>query len=400
MQKTIITLISFYFFTLSMKAYAQGEVDERSMIFRMKGLEVSTKDSSFYANFRFRMQNRMGFFTNGGDDLGISEWDARVRRLRLRADGFVLNPKIGYSIQLSFSRGDQDVDNTGIANIVRDAVVFYHFTDNFYIAFGQNKLPGNRQRVNSSGQLQFADRSIVNSTFTLDRDFGLKAYYNNNIGKVAYRLKGAVSTGEGRSVNETDKGLAYTGRAELLPLGEFKNEGDYSEGDLEREETPKLAFGGGYSYNVKTNRTGGQLGKELYAPRSMGTAFFDLIFKYSGWAYESEFMKRTTRGSTLTFDPEGDVRYVYAGWGNNHQLSYLFPNNFEPAVRYSIIQPEKETNLYEDRREVLEAGLTKYLRNHRIKAQVNVSYNTEDGNWNLDHEENNWGVLFQIELGI
>ncbi|TQM49256.1 phosphate-selective porin O/P [Arcticibacter tournemirensis] len=397
MRRVLITLIAIVF--TSKLVYAQGEVDERSMIFRMNGLEINTKDSSFYANFRFRMQNRMGFYTNGGDDLGISEWDARVRRLRLRADGYVLSPKIGYSIQLSFSRGDQDIDNTGIANIVRDAVVFYHFTNNFYIAFGQNKLPGNRQRVNSSGQLQFADRSIVNSTFTVDRDFGLKAYYNNTIGSVPFRIKGAISTGEGRSVNTTDNGLAYTGRFEILPFGEFKNEGDYSEGDLEREETPKLALAGGYSYNAKTNRTGGQLGKEMYASRDMGTAIFDMIFKLRGWAYETEYMKRTA-DNPLTFNEDGDVRYIYAGWGNNHQISYLFKNNLETAFRYSVIQPEGKTAWYEKRKEVLEAGVTKYLRKHRIKGQFNLSYNTEDGRWDLKDSDNYWGALFQIELGI
>src|SRR5690606_2801014 len=99
------------------------------------------------------------------------------------------------------------VDNTGIANIVRDAVIFYNFTPDFYIAFGVNKLPGNRQRVNSSGQLQFADRSIVNAAMNIDRDFGLKAYYKHKIGgKAIYHLKGAISTGEGRVANNTDNG--------------------------------------------------------------------------------------------------------------------------------------------------------------------------------------------------
>lgn len=393
--------VLFLFFAMiaAHAVFGQGEVDERSMIFRMKGLEVKTKDSSFYVNFRFRMQNRMGFNTQGGEDFGIREWDARVRRLRLRADGYVLNPKIGYSIQLSFSRGDMDVDNTGIANIVRDAVVFYHFTDKFYVAFGQNKLPGNRQRVNSSGQLQFADRSIVNNAFTVDRDFGLKAYYNNELAGIPYRLKAAITTGEGRSVNTTDNGLAYTGRVEILPLGEFENEGDYSEGDLEREDRPKLSIGGGYSYNVKTNRTGGQLGKELYAQRDMGTAIFDLIFKYNGWAYESEFLKRNA-DDPLTTSKSGDVRYIYNGWGNNHQLSYLFRSNVEPALRYSIIQPEGQTALYERRKEVLEAGVSRYFRNHRIKAQLSVSYNTQDGDWHIKQDANYWGALFQVELGI
>jgi len=380
-------------------AFAQGEIDERAMIFKMKGLEVATKDSSFYANFRFRMQNRIGAYTNGGDDFGISEFDARVRRLRLRADGYVLSPKLGYSIQLAFTRSDQDFDNTGIANIVRDAVVFYHFTDNFYIAFGQNKLPGNRQRVNSSGQLQFAERSIVNGAFTVDRDFGLKAYYDNKIGSVPYRLKGAISTGEGRSVNDSDNGLAYTGRAEILPLGLFKNEGDYSEGDLEREETPKLAIGAGYSYNVRTNRTGGQLGKDLYAARDMGTAMLDLIFKYNGWAFQSEYMSRDS-DNPLTFSEDGDVRYIYNGWGLNNQVSYLFKSNLETAFRYSLLQPEDETVRYEHRTEVLELGVSKYLRSHRIKAQFNLNYNTQDGKMDIQDKNNYWGALFQVELGI
>ncbi len=384
---------------LSHNVCAQGEIDERAMIFRMKGIELKTPDSSFYANFRFRMQNRLGFFTRSGDDLDIKEFDARVRRLRLRADGYVLSPKFGYSIQLSFSRGDQDVDNTGVANIVRDAVVFYNFSKAFYVAFGQNKLPGNRQRVNSSGQMQFADRSIVNNTFTLDRDFGVKAYYEKLVGGVGVRLKGAISTGDGRSANTTDNGLAYTGRAELLPFGMFKNEGDYSEGDLEREAHPKLALGAGYSYNAKATRTGGQLGKELYAPRDMAIFFADMIFKYNGWAFQSEFMRRTA-DDPLTYNNDGDLRYIYTGWGNNMQFSYIFRNNFEPALRYSLLKPQAETQSVEVQREVLEAGISKYFRGHRIKAQFSLGYNTRRGNWSFDNEGNQWSGMFQVELGI
>jgi hypothetical protein len=39
--------------------------------------------------------------------------------------------------------------------------------------FGQTKLPGNNQRVVSSGSLEFTDRTINNSRFNIDRDFGL-----------------------------------------------------------------------------------------------------------------------------------------------------------------------------------------------------------------------------------
>jgi phosphate-selective porin OprO and OprP len=387
------------FFFLSLSVFGQRERDDQAMISNFKGVQFKAADSSFYINFRFRMQNRFGASTVSGNDLNFNDYDARVRRLRMRVDGFIMNPKLTYSVQLAFTRGDQDVDNSGIANIVRDAVIFYHFTPKFYIGFGQNKLPGNRQRVNSSGQLQFADRSIVNGALTIDRDFGIKAFYTNQIGSMAYHLKGAISTGEGRSVNSTDDGLAYTSRVELLPLGVFTGGGDYSEGDLEREPKPKISLAAGYSMNKKTNRTGGQLGKELYQSVDMATWMFDAIGKYKGWAYSIEYLKRHV-DNPLTFNNSGDLRYAFTGNGINHQFSYVFPSNFELAMRYSRLSPSAKLAAYESQKNILELGSTKYFNKHRVKLQLNVNYMAVDGNYAFSHAGNRWGVLTQFELGI
>ena len=387
------------FSLVSINVFGQREGDEKAMIANFRGLQYKAPDSSFYINFRFRMQNRLGAYTGSGTDLSFNEYDARVRRLRMRIDGFIMNPKLTYSVQLAFTRGDQDVDNTGIANIVRDAIVFYHFNPNFYIGFGQNKLPGNRQRVNSSGQLQFADRSIVNGAMTIDRDFGLKAYYHNKIGEMDYHLKGAISTGEGRSVNSTDDGLAYTGRVELLPLGEFTGDGDYSEGDLEREPKPKISIAGGYSMNKKTNRTGGQLGKELYSPVDMATWMFDAIGKYRGWAYSVEYIKRHV-DNPLTYNTSGNLSYAFTGDGINHQFSYVFPKNLELAFRYSRLTPSVKILANESQKNILELGTTKYFNKHRVKMQLNVNYLANNGNYSFKHAGNRWGILTQFELGI
>src|SRR5690606_40765860 len=214
-------LTTFLLLIATFDVLAQREHDERPTIENFKGIQYTGDDSTFYINFRFRMQSRLKYTSTAGDDFGAESLEARIRRLRLRMDGYIYNPKLSYSIQLGFTRGDQDYDDTDVPNLVRDAVVFYNFTDNFYMAFGLNKLPGNRQRVNSSGELQFADRSLVNATFNVGRDFGIKAYYTPKIGSVPVQLKGAITTGEGRVVNTTDDGLAYTGRAEFLPLGAF-----------------------------------------------------------------------------------------------------------------------------------------------------------------------------------
>ncbi|TYR36546.1 porin [Sphingobacterium phlebotomi] len=391
---------------LTLQSQAQ-ERDDRATILNFKGIQYMSKDSLFYTNFRFRMQNRLGF-NNVLDNEDNDKFDARIRRLRLRMDGYIYTPKISYSIQLAFTRGDQDFDDSGVPNIVRDAVVFYNFSDDFYISFGQNKLPGNRQRVNSSSQLQFADRSLVNSNFTVDRDFGVSFNLSKKIGQMPFNAKAAISTGEGRAALGTDNGLAYTGRVEFLPFGNFTNDGDYSEGDIEREETPKLSIGGGYSYNDRTTREGGQLGRYVKNPFTLKTSFADAIFKYSGFAYQVEYMRRDVDNPFNTVDdqfnqidgPEDELTYAQKGWGVNQQASYLLNKGYEIATRYTYIKPHQQLRDYEDQLDVIELGLTKYVKAHRLKFQINANYTVPNGDFGNNNSKNAWGGTFQIELGI
>lgn len=363
-----------------------------------KGLGITSPDSLFHLNIRLRMQNRLGLRTESEDNLNISEVEARIRRLRLRFDGFVYTRKLNYVVQLAFSRSDMDYDDTGFPNVIRDAIVFYSFNDHFTIGVGQTKLPGNRQRVNSSGDLQMPDRSIVNSTFNIDRDFGLQLYYNNNISNFQYVLRGAISSGEGRNFNSSDRGLAYTGRVELLPFGKFVNNGDYFEGDLAREQKPKVSFGLSYSNNENAIRTGGQLGKFLFEPRDIQTYMADFLFKYNGWAFASEFIKRNA-DDPITFNEEGEQEHVYAGHGENYQGSYLFHNNIEIIGRYSLVKPDEELAHVEEQVEQYSLGLTKYLKGHRVKLQSELTY--EKNNWLDDTPDTgSYIVRFQVEVGI
>jgi phosphate-selective porin OprO/OprP len=68
-----------------------------------KGVGLTSPDSLFQLNIRFRMQNRVTYFD--GEDESTS-YDGQIRRLRLRFDGYVGNPKFLYAIQLSFAAGD------------------------------------------------------------------------------------------------------------------------------------------------------------------------------------------------------------------------------------------------------------------------------------------------------
>lgn len=399
-MKKIFFVLAFLFYLIPLlSSQAQQSTYPLPYFTYGKGLGIISPDSLFLLNIRFRIQNRAAFKTESTEDFTIDQVEARVRRLRLRFDGFVYTPRLNYVIQLAFTRSDMDFDDTGIPNIVRDAMVIYNVNPHFAIGLGQTKLPGNRQRVNSSGDLQLVDRSIVNARFNIDRDFGFQLYYNNKMGFMNYVLRGAISTGEGRNINASDRGLAYTGRVELLPLGLFTNNGDYFEGDLAREPKPKVSLGVSYSDNENTTRTGGQLGRFLYEPRDIETAMFDFLFKHNGWAFSAELLKRSSR-NPITTDSLGQIRYVYAGHGQNFQGSYLFRNNFEIIGRFSEVHPNSEIQLVEPRTRQYTIGLTKYLRGHRVKLQSDFTLEQNDWLQGPLPSADNFQWRFQIEVGI
>jgi phosphate-selective porin OprO and OprP len=366
-----------------------------------KGLGITSPDSLFQMTIRFRMQNRFGITTKSADDLDIETIEARVRRLRLRLDGFLYDPKFTYVIQLAFSRGDMDYEDTNFPNIIRDAMIIYNFNKHFALGMGQTKLPGNRQRVNSSGDLQLPDRSIVNSTFNIDRDFGIQLYYRNKISSFAYVLRGAISSGEGRNFNDAQDGLAYTGRVELLPFGEFTNNGDYLEGDLARESKPKLSLGISFSNNENAKRTGGQLGKFLYESRDIETFMIDVLYKYNGFAVAGEFLKRRA-SNPITYHPEDPAvhQHIYVGHGENYQASYLFKSNIECVGRYSKVTPLKELESLEKIKSQYTIGINKYLKGHRVKLQTEFTLEEQDPRSGTGTSSDNFLFRFQIEAGI
>lgn len=364
-----------------------------------RGVGLTSPDSIFQLNLRFRMQNRVSYIQNEGED---ASYDGQIRRLRLRFDGYVGNPKFLYALQLSFAPGDVgEIEEGENINIIRDAVVYYRPNKTWSFSFGQTKLPGNRQRVNSSGGLQLTDRTINNAKFTIDRDFGFQAYYLNEYAdKFSYNVKTAVSTGEGRNwTKSNDNGVALTGKLELLPLGAFTKDGVYYEGDIAREKTPKVMLSGGFQQNNHARRTQGQLGQDLFEQRTMKAVFADAMLKYNGWAFMSSYMSRTA-DNPITFNPEDvtEFNYVYTGSGFDYQASYLFPTNYEIIGRFSTQKVNKDIETLAPNAKQYSLGVTKYLWEHAFKLQGEVTL--DDLDYFDGRNKQNWYVRFQVEIGI
>jgi len=365
-----------------------------------KGVGLTSPDSLFQLNIRFRLQNRVSYIENDGEN---GAYDGQIRRLRLRFDGYVGNPKFLYAIQLSFAPGDVGEIREGEnINIIRDAVVFYRPNKHWNISFGQTKLPGNRQRINSSGGLQLTDRTINNAKFTIDRDFGFQVHNLNEFkDEFSYNFKGAVSTGEGRNVTgKADDGIAATGKIELFPFGAFSKDGTYFEGDIIREMKPKLMLSGAFQQNNHARRTQGQLGNDLFEKRTMRSVLLDAMFKYNGWAAMSSFMSRTTTDNAITYNPNdiSEFNYAFVGNGFDYQISYNTKKNYEFIGRYSLQNVGNDIEKLAPKVKEYSLGVTKYIWEHAFKLQAEINYDTLY--YFSGTTKNNWYLRFQVEIGI
>ena len=357
-----------------------------------KGLiNFTAKDSSFSVKFAPRIQFRS--YTSwdyDGESYENPEQAFLIRRARLKFDGWALTPKLKYKIELGLSNNDIAGANQFTGNAPRyilDAVLKWNFYENFELWAGQTKLPGNVERVISSGNLQFIDRSILNSRFNIDRDIGLQLHHKINLGEnFVVKEKLALSQGEGRNVNVGNLGgLQYTGRLEFLPFGEFEGKGDYSESDLKREESPKLMMGVVYDFNDNAVKTRSNQGSYMILENGeifetdIQTVFVDAVFKYNGLSVLAEYASRDADEPLAIRTGETNLPDFIVAEGDafNVQAGYLFNNNYEIAARYSMNDFNEITNLLD--REEYTLGASKYIVGHKLKVQADLNYARQDG---------------------
>ena len=344
------------------------------------------KDSSFSVKFSPRIQTRYeSKWDFNGDDYDPAEYNFLVRRSRLKFDGFAFSPKLIYKIELGLSNRDisgASVFNRNTPRYILDAVLKWKFHKNFELWAGQTKLPGNIERVVSSGNLQLIDRSLLNSKFNIDRDMGIQLRHQSKLGgNWVSREKISISQGEGRNITEGNKGgLQYTARFELLPFGTFKSKGDYIQGDLAREKKIKAMFSFTYDYNQDAVKTRSNMGSYMFQSNGglfqtdITTLFVDGVIKYNGFAVTGEYAKRSSDiVEALEEDgisKTGDV--VGVGNALNLQGSYLFKNNFEITMRHTSLDFDKITRLSNVKQTTF--GISKYVVGHRLKVQADLSF--------------------------
>ncbi|MGK0315344.1 MAG: phosphate-selective porin OprO/OprP [Saprospiraceae bacterium] len=354
-----------------------------------KGIQFQDKDSTFRMKMNVRFQNLISnSWDLEGDDFGSftnHKSNILVRRSRLKFGGWAYSPKIQYKMEFGLSNRDIGKgigsEFNKAANVILDAHVTWNFYKGFSIRFGQGKLPGNRERVISSANLQFVDRSRLNSRFNLDRDVGLMMVHKHKIaGDFILIEKVAMSQGEGRNVTGGHfEGYEYTFRLEALPFGSFQSKGDYVSSAIKREPTPKLALGFTYDINNNAVRERGNLGNFIvdngsYTGKTLNSFHADLMFKYQGLSVMAEYATRETEdGDPIVLSADGitAIGEFFTGSALNVQAGYMFKNNYEIAARVTTVTPDLEIDS-DDTRYTL--GLSKFVVGHNLKIQTDFTY--------------------------
>ena len=373
------------FFVLVFSVYELNAQEISAPKFGKGLMNISGKDSTWSMNFSARVQYLTSTTWQEEDgSYGGPESNSLIRRSRLKFKGFAYDPKLTYKIELALSNRDISGGSfftSDAPRIILDAVVIWNFYKNWSIQFGQTKLPGNIERVISSAKLALVDRSLLNSKFNIDRDFGLQLKNKFNLSeKFIVKETFAISQGEGRNVSKGNiGGHQYTVRIDLYPFGDFKNGGDYEGDDLRREQSPKLLFGAAYDYNNNAVKTRSNMGSYMetdygFFETDIKTFFINSHFKFKGFSFMGEYAKRNT-DNVLSKNSDGSLTgdVVNVGSSISLQAGYLLPSDLALTGRYTNINFDKivtENNYVSQ----YTLGLSKYFEKHKLKIQTDMSY--------------------------
>ena len=298
----------------------------------------------------------------GTGDIGDPKGSFRIRRAKLKLEGWFYKPELAFELQLNWP----DVNNTPPSQFVEDANIDWDVSkkQTFRVKFGQFKAPFGRQQLTSSGAQQFVDRALLDARYNDARETGLALWGIVGGNKLDWRAM--VSNGNGRTqtLNDNDKFL-YSGRVMWQAVGntrmnQWGSGALLTEGDLgDSANGPLLALAGNLSNNNRHNAT---MGVDL----DNTTWALDYTVKYKGFASVAEYAVRESRPETGTdLTDQGFLVQASYAWKAPGIPGASF---WEVAARFAQVDP---TDLVasNDRSEI-GGAVSYYYNRHNLKVQA------------------------------
>jgi hypothetical protein len=353
-----------------------------------RGVTVSLGDA-FSATLRARVQIRHTLRVEriaSGDRI---DQLFEIRTARIWWTGHVGDRNIRYAMQLALGANDFEPGNP--SPIFDVWVASTHLRD-LQVRVGQFFVPFDRARTIRQVAFQTVDRSDVVRELTLDRDVGIVLQSTDLFGLggvLSYHLGLWGGDGRNRWVTPArgaaDIGLLYSARISVRPFGAFD---DDQEGDIARRPEPRLAIGGGFAFNHRTDRPRSTTGAPYaHARFDYLHAAADLVFKWRGVSVLTEIVWReATRDAETYVDPEtttATTEYARNGWGYLAQLGVMLHDQVEIWARWEHLEairavdpalaPGALRSGYG-----IGGGLNVYLNGHLLKLQADWTHSFRD----------------------
>ncbi|HEY6838397.1 MAG TPA: porin [Geobacteraceae bacterium] len=356
-----------------------------------KGFTFTSDDEKFQLSLGGRLQARYTLTdldVNSATSPDSSKWE--VRRMKVWMNGYAYTKDLTYLLQVDFTQG-------GSSKLLDHAYLNYRLMDEVQFLAGQTKVPFGRQWLNSSGSLQFVDRSNASDAFRPGYDAGVKLNGDILGGLTTYEF--GVYGGAGQSTVRTSNDNAIAARVTVNPFGKMP----YAEADLEGSAKPLLSVGANYfGDTLKANRsaatgttpatttletnnlnfagTSGWLGKGLSTftaseKLDVNTWGVDAAFKWLGISAQGEYLVGQAEGAT-----SGKLLRAQGFYG---QAGYcLIPKTLEVAMRYSYVDPnrDKAGDIISD----VTGAVSWYINKHNLKLQGDVTDSHDQGKGGAD----------------
>lgn len=333
------------------------------------GITWKSADDRFLINPWLRVQSRYSTPFDS-DPLQLSDYEDspgdefEVRRARLKVEGHIFSPNIGFYYEHELTGEHPLLDLRLDINLRED----------LQLRIGQYKLFYNRERIDSSGKQQFIERSISTYAFTLDRQRGVTLAKHFLEGtRWDNWLYLAVLEGDSRDPQQKGDDPMLVGRWQWHFLGEPLG---YSQSDIKFTAKPAATLSLGYSqvqgpYTRFSSSGGGQLdgftsgGDDRY---EMQQWLVEFAYKFNGYSIQQEYHYKDIEDHEGNED--GQLTGGYVQLGKMIQLKPIpFPLEF--AGRYAKV--DWDTNQARTQQEFTLA-MNLFFSGHDNKFTIDVSH--------------------------
>ncbi|MFV1883816.1 MAG: hypothetical protein ACMZ7B_04970 [Balneola sp.] len=272
----------------------------------------------------------------------------------------------------------------------------WRLTPTTLISFGQLFPTTGRQFQTISKNFQLIDRSDVSRFFFTGWDLGISFKQSLEVrNQLALKVAASATHGEGKNKATAPGGWAYAGRLEILPLGFFNANGDYSESDLYREPLPKLSLGAALYFNQDAYTKYGDSRWDGLED-NISEFYADIVFKWNGFSFLGEYIHRSVENERIVL-PDNTLLYSkeVSGEGLYIQGGKLISEYLEPVFRVSFLSLNHSNQYFKsDFSEQIKytAGLNYFLIGHNMKLQSQVGY--------IKREFINQSVTSSLEVAV